>query len=388
MIFCPLRVTIFGSCLILFGFQNAESQVAGYTGTQSLLFQRIETAVPFLLISPDARSGAMGDVGVATSPDINAIHWNPSKLAFTKDSSVISFSYNPWLSQLAPDIFMAQLSGFYKLDSRNTLGLSIKYFSVGDIEIRDDPAASLGAYEPVDLSVDGAFARSFGNALSLGTTLRFIYSKIGNEVMANGSRLNAATALAADFSAYYVKPIQVGKYNSDLAFGVNISNIGNKLGYVNEGSGSFLPTNMRLGTSLCIKPDSRNRFSVALDLNKLLVPTPPKVDENGKITSGRSTDRSVASGIFGSFSDAPGGFSEEIKEISMGLGLEYVMDQTLALRSGYYYEHPQKGERRYLTMGAGYLFKRFNLDFSYLVASIERSPLANSLRFSLMYKLN
>ena len=373
------------SFVMMFCFIESKAQVAGYTGT--VLTDKIQTSVPFLLISPDARSGAMGDAGVATPPDVNSIHWNPSKIAFATGKSAISLSYTPWLQQLAPDIYMAYLSGFYKTDNRNTIGLSFKYFSMGEIELRDASSAAIGAYNPSDFSIDGTFARSFGNSLSLATTFRFIYSKIANDVLVNSQQSSAGTAFAADLSAYCKKDVQLAGKPSDLAFGINISNIGNKLSYLNDNNKQFLPTNLKIGSSLTLHPDKQNQLTLALDFNKLLVPTPPQTDADGNIIAGRSTERSVPSGIFGSFSDAPGGFSEELREISMGAGLEYLFDQKFALRTGYYYENPDKGERRYLTMGAGFKYNRLNLDFSYLWASIQRSPLANSLRFSLMYAI-
>ncbi|WP_245681343.1 type IX secretion system outer membrane channel protein PorV [Arcticibacter eurypsychrophilus] len=385
MILCSSRTVFVFTFLLLFCLIESKAQVAGYTGT--VLTEKIQTAVPFLLISPDARSGAMGDAGVATSPDVNSIHWNPSKIAFAISKSAISLSYTPWLQQLAPDIYMAYLSGYYKTNSRNTIGLSFKYFSMGEIELRDASSAANGTYNPSDFSIDGTFARSFGNSLSLATTFRFIYSKIASDVLVNSQQSSAGTAFAADLSAYYKKEIQLAGKPSDLAFGINLSNIGNKLSYLNDDNKQFLPTNLKIGSALTLHPDSQNQLTLALDFNKLLVPTPPQTDAEGNISAGRSNDRSVASGIFGSFSDAPGSFSEELKEISMGAGLEYLFDQKFALRTGYYYENPYKGERRYLTMGAGFKYSQLNLDFSYLLASIQRSPLANSLRFSLMYAI-
>ncbi|WP_152439933.1 type IX secretion system outer membrane channel protein PorV [Arcticibacter svalbardensis] len=385
MIFCSSRTVFMFSFLLLVCLIESKAQVAGYTGT--VLTEKIQTAVPFLLISPDARSGAMGDAGVATSPDVNSIHWNPSKIAFADHKSAISLSYTPWLQQLAPDIYMAYLSGYYKTDSRNTIGLSFKYFSMGEIELRDASSVATGTYNPSDFSIDGTFARSFGNSLSLATTFRFIYSKIASDVLVNSQQSSAGTAFAADLSAYYKKEIQLSGKPSDLAFGINLSNIGNKISYLNDDNKQFLPTNLKIGSALTLHPDKQNQLTVALDFNKLLVPTPPQTDADGNISTGRSTDRSVPSGIFGSFSDAPGGFSEELKEISIGAGLEYLFDQKFALRTGYYYENPDKGERRFLTMGAGFKYSQLNLDFSYLLASIQRSPLANSLRFSLMYAI-
>ena len=344
----------------------------------------IQTAAPFLLIAPDARSGAMGDVGVATSPDANSSHWNPAKLAFLDQPTGISASYTPWLRNLVPDVDLGYLTVFHRLDERNIIGGSLRYFSYGSIQLTDDSKNDIGVYSPNEFSIDGTFSRKFGENFSLGTGVRYIRSSLSNGQF-NGQDIQPATALAADVSAYMKKGTVMFGKDTELAFGMNISNIGTKMNYSDGSSKSFLPTNMKVGGASTFNIDDLNQFTVALDLNKLLVPTNPIRDADGDIISGKDPDRSVPAGIFGSFSDAPGGFSEEFSELSYSLGTEYWYNKQFALRSGYFYETPTKGDRRYFTVGAGLKYNVFNLDFAYLLASQQKSPLAQTLRFSLVF---
>ena len=344
----------------------------------------IQTAAPFLLITPDARSGAMGDVGVATSPDANSSHWNPAKLAFLDQPTGISVSYTPWLRNLVPDVDLGYLTVFHRIDERNIIGGSLRYFSYGSIQLTDDSQNDIGVYSPNEFSIDGTYSRKFGENFSLGTAIRYIRSSLSNGQF-NGQDIQPATALAADVSGYMrTGAVMFGK-DTELALGMNISNIGTKMNYSDGSSKSFLPTNMKLGGASTFNLDDLNQFTVALDLNKLLVPTNPIRDANGEITSGKDPDRSVPAGIFGSFSDAPGGFSEELSELSYSLGTEYWYNKQFALRSGYFYETPTKGDRRYFTVGAGLKYNVFNLDFAYLLANQQKSPLAQTLRFSLVF---
>lgn len=350
----------------------------------------INTGVPFLLIAPDARSGAMGDAGVAISPDANSIHWNPAKLAFLEDATGLSLSYSPWLQKLVPDISLAYLSAYHRLDSRNTIGGSLRYFSLGQIQLTDFQGTNTGTYSPNEFALDGTFARKFGDKFSLGMAMRFIYSNLSNGQFATGQNVKAATALAADVSAYYKNETQLFNKDARIAAGLNISNIGNKLSYVEGGSKVFLPTNLKLGGAATVFLNDLNEFTFALDLNKLLVPSPPVYALNASnqlyIAKGRDpSDLSVPAAIFGSFADAPGGFKEEMQEISYSTGAEYWYNRQFALRAGYFYENPNKGDRQYFTLGAGLKYNVFNLDFAYLLASQQKSPLANTLRFSLVF---
>ncbi|WP_026897696.1 type IX secretion system outer membrane channel protein PorV [Daejeonella oryzae] len=344
----------------------------------------IQTAAPFLLIAPDARSGAMGDVGVAISADANAMHWNPAKLAFMENSTGFSVSYTPWLRNLVPDIDLGYLSVYHRLDDRNTIGGSLRYFSYGPIQLTDNNQNDIGIYSPNEFAIDGTFARQFGENFSLGTAIRYIRSSLSNGQF-NGQEIRPASALAADVSAYYKKPGTLLGKDAEIALGLNISNIGTKVNYSDAAEKSFLPTNMKLGGATTLNIDDLNQFTVALDFNKLLVPTSPIRDEDGNIISGKDPDRSVPSGIFGSFSDAPGGFSEELREISYSIGTEYWYNKQFAVRAGYFYENPSKGDRQYATLGAGLRYNVFDLDIAYLLANQQKSPLAQTLRFSLMF---
>jgi len=351
-------------------------------GSQS---NNINTAVPFLLITPDARAGSMGEAGVATQPDANAMSINPAKLAFLDKPYGFSASYSPWLKNLVPDINLAYLSGFYKVDDRNTIGGALRYFSLGQIQLTDANQQDLGIYSPNEFSFDATFSRRFGTEFSLGTTARFIYSNLTSGQFSAGQQTKAGTAFALDVSAYYRKQTVVFGKDAIVAAGANFSNIGTKIGYVDGGDKYFLPTNMKLGGATTLIIDDYNQFTFALDFNKLMVPTQPIRDSNGNIISGKDPNRSVPAGIFGSFSDAPGGFSEELKEVSIATGVEYWYNQQFALRAGYFYEAPEKGDRRYFTVGAGLKYNIFNIDFSYLLADPQKSPLANTLRFSLLF---
>jgi hypothetical protein len=343
----------------------------------------ISTAVPFLNITPDSRSGAMGDAGVALSPDVNANYWNPAKLAFLENNNDISLSYSPWLRHLVPDVSLAYLSYAHKLDDRNTFGASLRYFNLGSIQLIDDNQNDQGTYKPSELSIDGSFARKFGNNLSLGLTMRYIYSNFSNGAFVSGgstAQNKAGNAISAGVSVYYKK--DYGD-SSVFAFGGHISNIGSKIAYSDGGTKYFLPTNLKLGVANTWHMNGGSKFTVTFDINKLLVPTPPVRDADGKIIAGKDDDVSVPAGLFQSFGDAPGGFSEELKEISFSPGVEYWYNDLIALRAGYFYENPNKGNRHYATFGVGLKYQIFNFDFSYLAASQQNSPLANTLRFTL-----
>ena len=354
-----------------FNIYSAQAQVGGTNTNGSSTAGAIQTAVPFLTVSPDARSGAIGDAGVALATDKNANYWNSSKLAFIENGDQFSLSYSPWLRRLVPDINLAYLSYAHKLDDRNTIGLSLKYFNLGKIQLVDNNQQDQGTYTPNEFAVDGSFARKFGENFSLGTSLRFIYSNLSNGGFSEGQQTKAGTAVAADVSLYYRNPTQFLGKDDLFAFGVNISNIGSKISYTETGQKYFLPTNLRIGVANTWYLDTYNELTATLDANKLLVPSNP------------NSTASVPSGIFGSFSDA--GLSGELKEINFGGGLEYWYNHQFALRSGYFYENPNRGNRKYLTLGVGFRYQDFNLDFSYLVANQQQSALANTLRFTLGY---
>ncbi|WPU97703.1 type IX secretion system outer membrane channel protein PorV [Mucilaginibacter sp. cycad4] len=356
--------------------------VAAQTNPNGSNINAIPSEVPFLNISPDSRSGAMGDAGVALSPDVNANFWNPSKLAFLESNDALSVSYSPWLRHLVPDISLSYLSYAHKIDERNTLGASLRYFNYGSIPLADENANDQGNYTPNEYSLDVSFARKFGDNFSLGLTARYIHSNISSIAFAtsSGQTTKAGNAFAADVSLYYTAPYGDG---NTFAFGTHISNIGTKISYSDVGNKYFLPANLKLGVANTWQLDDVNEFTATFDINKLLVPTPPLRDADGKIIKGKDDNVSVPAGLFQSFGDAPGGFSEELKEISFSPGVEYWYNKQFAVRAGYFYENPNKGDRHYVTMGIGFKYSIFDFDFSYLAASQQNSALANTLRFTL-----
>jgi hypothetical protein len=363
----------------------AVSQTTG-TNTNGSNLTAIPTAVPFLNITPDSRSGAMGDAGVAISPDVNANYWNPSKLAFLQSDDAISLSYSPWLRQLVPDISLSYLSYAHKIDDRNTIGASMRYFNYGTIQLTDNYQNNEGTYSPNEFSINTSFARKFGEGFSLGLTAGFIHSNLSNAYFATGTSMQAraGNSISAGVSLYYTHQMQEFGKSSIFSFGTNISNIGSKMSYSDNGPKYFLPANLKVGVANIINLDDYNQITFTLDFNKLLVPTPPILDANGNIIKGQSSDVSVPAGIFGSFTDAPGGASEELQEITISPGFEYWYNQLFALRAGYFYQNPNKGGSKYLTLGVGFKYTIFDLDFSYLTASQQNSALSNTLRFTLI----
>ncbi len=368
-------------------FTNANAQNTGIIGEDRTI-NAITTAVPFLLIGPDSRAGAMGDAGVASTPDINSTHWNPSKLAFTDAPSALSLSYTPWLQNLVGDINLAYLSGYYRLDDRQVMGASLRYFSLGNIIFTDIGGIETGQFSPNEFAIDFHYSRRLTDNFSVAFSPRFIYSNLAAGQVVSGQDIKPGSSVAVDLSAFYTKDIEINNMKAVFAFGGNISNIGAKISYTDAAERDFIPTNLRIGPSLKLKLDDYNEVSFNLDINKLMVPSNPFFDSSGAIISGRDPNRSVPSGIFGSFNDAPGGFDEELREINFAGGMEYWYDQQFALRAGYFNEHRTKGNRKYFTVGAGLRYQVFNLDFSYLIPTEQNNPLANTLRFSLSFKFN
>ncbi|MFN0290992.1 type IX secretion system outer membrane channel protein PorV [Pedobacter helvus] len=373
--------------LLLFLFAGKTALAQTTVGSSTSQTNGVYPDVPFLLITPDARAGAMGEAGVAVMPDGNAMSINPAKLAFLEKPYGVSLSYSPWLKNLVPDINLAYLSGFYQLDNRTVIGASLRYFSLGDIALIDENQNPQGTFNPNELAFDATYSRKFGENFSLGTSARFISSNL-TSAQIGGSQQKAGIAVAVDVSAFFKKPTVLFGKDAILSAGLNLSNIGTKMSYAETQNKRFLPANMKLGGASTFIIDDYNQFTFALDFNKLMVPTEPVRDINGEIVAGKDPFRSVPSGILGSFADAPGGFKEELKEIGISTGIEYTYNQQFAVRAGYFYENPQKGDRRYLTLGGGLKYNVFNLDFSYLIANAQNSPLANTLRFTLAWTID
>ena len=348
----------------------------------------IQTAVPFLTIAPDSRAGALGDAGVATSPDLYSMHWNPAKYAFIDGNGGFGMSYSPWLRALVPDINLAYLSGYYRVDSRQVLAASLMYSSLGDIQFTDDYGNYQRDYNPNEFSVDVAYSRLFSEHWSGGVAMRFIYSNITGGMTVGTTETKAGTAFAADASAYYTTNLKLGTRDGNIAAGINLSNIGSKMSYTTDVDPDFIPMNMRLGTTFSVDLDRYNAIGISFDINKLLVPTPPVYDVDKNIIDGMDPNVSVPVAIFQSFYDAPGGFSEEMKEFTQSLGVEYWYNQQFALRAGYFNEAQSKGNKKYFTVGAGFRLSVFSLDFSYLVPVTQNNPLARTLRFSLGFEFD
>ncbi len=392
------------------------NELSGQACDQQL--NTITTAVPFLMISPDSRAGGMGDAGVAVSADANAIHWNPSKLVFAEDQSEFRMSYSPWLRNLVPDMSLAYLAGYKKLASgRSAIGASLRYFNLGSIQFTDVNGQPIRDFKPAEFAIDLTFSQKLSEKVSGGITLRYINSNLTGGLNVSGANTKAGQTIAADVSMYYIKDdVQFGRKDGEFAWGLNVSNIGGKMSYSDAAKRDFIPINLRTGPRLTMNFDDYNSLTWNLDINKLLVPTPPVylIDSTGTvvrddqgnlvIASGKDPNRGVAAGMFGSFTDAPGVVyyddngnvqvepgsitREEFREINFGTGLEYWYAKQFAFRGGYFWEHYTKGNRKYVTLGAGLRYNVFSLDLSYLIANTQRSPLANTLRFTLGFNFD
>ena len=388
--------------LLFGGFFNAlaETTIDG----EANAFNPITSGVPFLSIAPDARGGGMGDVGVATTPDATSSYWNPAKYAFISGAGGASLSYTPWLRKLVKDIDLAYLSGFYKIGDVQAVAMSMRYFSLGEVIIRKDETSPAMTAKPYDVAVDATYSRILAENFSMGVSLRFIYSDLlGGAATEDAETLSPGKAVAADISAYYGAPVTLSSGEGFAAAGLNISNIGSKISYGDDENTAFLPTNLRLGGSFTYPFDPYNKISVNLDLNKLLVPSRPVAPTQGDDESDADYALRVSdyesslsdynngdpiSGIFTSFSDAPGGFSEELQEIMWSLGLEYAYNNQFFARGGYFHESENKGNRKYFTLGAGFKLNVLSLDVAYVISVAQTNPLDQTLRFSLAFTLD
>ena len=363
-------------------------------------FNPVNTGVTTLGIAPDARGSAMGNLGAATDPDINSQYWNPSKYAFAYSSGGLGLSYTPWLRKLVNDIFLADLSGYWKVGSgdNQAISASLRYFSLGEVTMNDDTGATLQTINPYEMAIDVGYSRKLSEKFSMGVALRYILSDLSYEDPISGEQTSAASAFAADISGYYVTYPMVGRNECQFAFGFNINNIGSKVSYNNGANNAFLPTNLRLGASFMFPLADYHTMALGLDLNKLLVPTKPRQRDfdmdtpEGQAAYEEALDEwenmSPITGIFKSFSDAPGGFKEELQEINLSVGAEYAYNQQFFARMGYYYENANKGGRSYFGFGAGFSLNVVRLDASYMLATAQSSPLDQTLRFTLSFDMD
>ncbi|MCC6369722.1 MAG: type IX secretion system outer membrane channel protein PorV [Bacteroidia bacterium] len=380
----------------------------GQISTQQLggaTINPITTAVPFLLISPDSKQGGMGDLGAATDPDVNSIHWNGSKLAFMDKKFGVGLTVTPWLRRLVPDINMYYLSGYAKLNSKQTIGGSLRYFSLGNIELTDVTGFHYSDAKPNEFAVDVAFSQKLSKNFSLGVATRFVNSTISRYYF-NGSSGNAASTVAVDLSMFYrSEKFKLGDKTAVATGGLALTNLGAKIKYSNDQN--FIPMNMRLGGGLKTDIDKFNTFGVYVDFTTLLVPTPPEypylknvsggdssaiaIDPSTQkkiIKRGKDPNVGVTQGILQSFSDAPGGFNEELKEVNIGGGLEYCYNNILSIRTGYFHESKTKGARQYFTLGVGFKFKVINVDGAYLIPTALQNPLQNTWRITLSFNFD
>lgn len=373
-----LLILIFGIGIFI---QKANAQKTSTTGANV-----VTTGVPFLTIAPDSRAGAMGDAGVATSPDINSQAWNAAKYAFMQSDMGVALSYTPWLRALVSDINMAYLVGYKRLDDQQTMSASLRYFSLGDISFMSEYGDPTGTQKPNEFAIDFGYSRLLSEKFSGAVAIRYIRSDLTGGQLVNGVETHAGNSYAADVAFYYQNEIRVNRKTSFISAGINISNIGAKISYTDGATKDFIPTNLKLGVSYKTELDRYNTLTFALDANKLLVPTPNVNDTaNVDIVTGLGANISPIAGIFKSFTDAPGGAKEELREINFSIGTEYWYNNQFALRAGFFYEDPTKGNRKFFTAGAGLKMNVFALDFSYLLPVAQNNPLANTLRFTLSF---
>ena len=404
-------VSIKSICLhlfLLFFVSGSYTIAQNGTAPSGPQLNAIQTAVPFMTITPDSRAGGMGDVGVASEPDINSQYWNNAKYVFMESQGGVALSYTPWLRRLINDINLAYLAGFYKIDDRQVVSAALRYFSLGQIIFTDNYGTPQGIYVPNEFAIDVGYARMLTDNFSGGIVFRFIRSDLTGGQSVGGGESKAAMAVAGDLGFYYRKSdLRLGSKDAILGLGIQIANMGNKVSYSENQEKSFLPINLRLGGALTVNMDDYNSISLMADVNKLLVPTPPvwatdsmgvairDDDGNQVIAHGKNPYVAVPVGMFQSFYDAPGVvmddgsrsvWREEINEITYSIGLEYWYRRQFAIRGGYFHEHASKGNRKYFTVGMGLRLNVFSLDFSYLVPVKQQNPLANTLRFTLGFE--
>ena len=382
-----MKKSLMGLSFLLLLPASAAAQI-----DKNKIFNPVYTAVTSQTIAPDARAAGMGDVGAATDPDVNSQYWNPAKYPFTISRAGISLNYTPWLRELVNDMYLANLAGYYRIGDYSAVSGSLRYFNMGEVMMSSSQSGSNDmTINPYEMSVDLAYALMLSEHLSLSAGVRWIYSDLTYDYT---SETSPGSAFAADIAAYYQNYVDIGQRECQLGIGLNLSNIGSKINFGSTDNSEFIPTNMRLGASLMIPVDEFNRFTIAADANKLLVPTRPiqkdgesKVDYDTRLQRDYY-DVSSIGGIFKSFSDAPGGLKEELQEVSWSLGGEYIYNDKFALRAGYHHESETKGNRKYFTVGAGFKMSAFSLDAGYVIATAKSNPLDQTLRFTLTFDMD
>ena len=352
-------------------------------------FNPITTGVTSLSITPDARGASMGDLGVATDPDVNSQFWNPSKYAFAFSNAGVSLSYTPWLRKIVNDIYLANLSGYYKIGGgdNQAVSTSLRYFSLGEVMATDGDGAMLSTINPFEMAVDLGYSRKLSEKFSMGVVLRYIYSDLGYSDMNTGDQTSSASAFSADLSGYFTTYPVIGRNECQWSLGFNISNIGSKVSYNKGNDPAYLPANLRLGTAFTFPLADYNNLTLAFDANKLLVPAKPRLadyEDNLAYDDALQEwkDKSSISGIFDSFSD------NFAKRITYSVGAEYAYNQQFFLRGGYYYESKYAGNRQYFGLGAGFSLNVIKIDASYMIATAQNSPLDQTLRFTLSFDMD
>ena len=358
-------------------------------------FNPITTGVVSLGIVPDARGASMGDLGAATDPDANSQYWNPSKYAFAYSKAGVSISYTPWLRKLVNDIYLANLASYWKLgqEDNQAVSASLRYFSLGEVSMTNDEGASINSINPFEMAFDLGYSRKLSESFSMGVALRYIYSDLAFDESSSSDDTKGASAFAADISGYYTTYPIVGRNECQWSLGFNISNIGSKMSYNGGNEPAFLPTNLRLGTMFMFPLADYHSLALSVDVNKLLVPAKPRLtDFEDQIAYEDALqdwkDMSPIAGVFNSFTDAPGGAKEELREINYSIGAEYNYNQQFFLRGGYYHESTYKGNRQYFGLGAGFALNIVRLDAAYMIATAQSSPLDQTLRFSLTFDMD
>ena len=378
----------FATCAILSCSLHSFAQV-----DKNNIFNPVTTSVTSQSVAPDARAGGMGDVGAATDPDVASQYWNVAKYPFAISRAGVALNFTPWLRKLVNDMNLAYLSGYYRIGDYSAVSASLRYFSLGEVQTNYNPTQQGTAMtiNPYEMSVDAGYSLMLSEKFSIGTAVRFIYSDLKADYTDD---VTPGSAFAADLGAYYQDYVNIGQRECQLGLGLNISNIGSKISFGGDNNSYFIPTNLRLGTSLMVPIDEYNRITIAADANKLLVPTYPKIRDGESPTDFDARvqkeyyDVSSISGIFKSFGDAPNGFKEELQEIQWSLGAEYAYNDKFTLRAGYHHESENKGNRKYFTVGAGFKMNVFSLDAGYVISTAATNPLDQTLRFTLTFDMD